>query len=316
VTRKTLTAILLRRSVQAVLVALLIGTISFFLMRSLPGDIAYRIASGRYGYDMTTTAAAEIVRGELHLDRPMGEALLLWWRGLLQLDFGTSVITGRPVMVEVWEHLAQTLRLAVTALILAAAIGLPLGTLAGLKQGGWVDRITLGATMVLRAIPTFVLGMMLVVLFSLRLKLLPVAGFDESGSIVLPALTLALGLGAIVSRIARDSIVRVTGSPYYEFARVKGLSDRVALVRHGLRNAAVPVIAYLGVQLAFLIEGVVVVEVLFSWPGIGHALIHALFGRDIPVIQGVVLTMSLIFVLLNTLVDIACAAIDPRLRPA
>jgi peptide/nickel transport system permease protein len=306
--------ILLRRSLQALLVALLVGTVSFFLMRRLPGDIAYRIASGRYGYDMTTTAAADLVRAELNLDRPPWQALLLWWKGLFSFDLGVSVITGRPVSLEVFEHLGQTIRLAVTGLATASVIGIPIGTMAGLYPNGVLDRVTLGIAMVLRAIPTFVVGMLLVIVFSLRLRLLPVAGFDESGSIVLPAMTLALGLSAMIARITRDSMVPVTDTAYFEFARVKGLSDWMALTRHGLRNAAIPVLAYLGVQLAFLIEGVVVIEVLFSWPGLGHALIHALFGRDIPVIQGVVLTMSLIFVALNAAIDLACAWLDPKRR--
>lgn len=308
--------IVAHRALQAAVVAILVGTVSFFLMRSLPGDLAFRVAAARYGPDMVTAAAAEAVRQELALDRPALEALLLWWRGLAQLDLGTSVASGNPVIAEVGHQMGQTARLAMAALGLSVLIGVPLGFLAGLYRGSPLDRATLAVSVLFRAVPPFLLGILLVMLFSLRLKVLPVAGFDESGSIVLPALTLALGLAALSSRVTRDAMAEVRGSAYFAFARTKGLRDGTALLRHGLRNAAVPVVAYVGIQLAFLIEGVVVVETLFAWPGIGHALIHALFGRDVPMIQGVVLAMSLAFVLLNTMVDLACAAIDPRRRPA
>jgi peptide/nickel transport system permease protein len=300
------------RALQAAIVSLLVGTLSFFLMRTLPGDPAFRIAAARYGADMVSVAAAESVREELALDRPAHVALARWWRGLLRFDLGISVASGNRVTTELSSQMAQTGRLALAALVLSAIIGLPVGFLAGLRRGSRVDRLTLGTSVFLTAIPPFLLGILLVMLFSLRLKLLPVAGYDESGSIVLPALTLALGLAALSSRVARDSMADVRDSAYFAFARTKGLGDRIALIRHGLRNAAVPVVAYLGVQLAFLIEGVVVVETLFAWPGIGHALVHAVFGRDVPMIQGVALAMSLTFVFLNTVVDLACAAIDPR----
>ena len=304
--------IIAHRALQAVIVSLLVGTLSFFLMRALPGDFAFRIAAARYGADQVSAAAAEAVREELALDRPALEALALWWGSLLRLDLGESLVSGQPVTTEVRHQIGQTARLSLVALALSAAIGLPIGFLAGLHRGSHLDQVALGASVLLRAIPTFLLGILLVMLFSLRLRLLPVAGYDEGGSIVLPALTLALGLAALSSRVTRDSMAAVRDSAYFAFARTKGLTDRIALIRHGLRNAAVPVVAYLGVQLAFLIDGVVVVETLFAWPGIGHALVHAIFGRDVPMIQGVVLTMSLTFVLLNTAIDLACARIDPR----
>lgn len=306
---------LAHRLLQAVLVALLVGTLCFFMTRMLPGDMAYRIAAGRYGYDMVTTAAAEAVRLELGLDRPWPAALVEWWGRLLRFDLGVSQVTAQPVAMEIAWQLGPTLNLSLLAMALSLLIGPTLGVLAGLKPGGFLDRFTLAVSTVLRALPSFLLGLVLVLLFSVKLGVLPAAGHDDHGSIMLPALTLALGMAAVSCRVARDAMVEVRGSAYFAFALTKGLSLRQALLRHGLRNVAAPVVAYLGVQLVYLVEGVVLVETIFAWPGIGHALVHAIFGRDVPMIQGTALVLGLMFVLFNALVDAACAFIDPRRRP-
>jgi peptide/nickel transport system permease protein len=145
-----------------------------------------------------------------------------------------------------------------------------------------------------------------------QLAALPAAGHGASSNLVLPALTLALPLAALLCRVTRDAMASVGASAYYSFARTKGLSERQVLLRHGVRNVGVPVVAYLGVQMVLLVEGVIVVETLFAWPGIGHALVHAIFGRDVPMIQGTALAMGLMFVVFNALVDLACRMIDPR----
>jgi peptide/nickel transport system permease protein len=303
-----------RRLMQALLVALLVGTLCFFMTRMLPGDMAYRIAAGRYGYDMVTAAAADAVRHELGLDRPLLSALADWWSRLLHADLGLSQVTGRPVLREIAEQLAPTLKLSLLALGMSVLIGPTLGVLAGLHPGGWLDRATLALSVLLRALPSFLLGLVLVLIFSVQMGALPAAGHDDHGSIMLPALTLALGLAAVSSRVARDAMAAVRGAPYFAFALTKGLSLQQVLLRHGLRNVAAPVVAYLGVQLVYLIEGVVLVETIFAWPGIGHALVHAIFGRDVPMIQGAALILGLLFVIFNSLIDVACALIDPRRR--
>ena len=303
-----------RRLLQALLVALLVGTLCFFMTRMLPGDMAYRIAAGRYGYDMVTSAAADAVRHELGLDRPLLTALAEWWGRLLHADLGLSQVTGRPVLREIAEQLAPTLKLSLLALGMSVLIGPTLGVLAGLHPGGWLDRATLALSVLLRALPSFLLGLVLVLIFSVQMGALPAAGHDDHGSIMLPALTLALGLAAVSSRVARDAMAAVRSAPYFAFALTKGLSLQQALLRHGLRNVAAPVVAYLGVQLVYLIEGVVLVETIFAWPGIGHALVHAIFGRDVPMIQGAALILGLLFVIFNSLIDVACALIDPRRR--
>ncbi len=305
-----------RRAVQAALVALIVGTLCFVLVRLLPGDMAFRIAAGRYGYDYVNAAAAAAVRAELGLDRPALVQFVDWLAQLMRFDLGVSLVSGDRVIDEIAHQLGHTLTLAVAAIILALLIGPPLGLLAGLRPHGVADRLSLVAATVLRALPTFVVGIVLIEILALRFDLLPAAGFHEHGNLVLPALALALGLAAVSCRVTRDAMVDVAASPQFLFARTKGLADGQALLRHGLRNVGVPVVAYLAVQLVYLVEGVVVVETLFAWPGIGHALVHAIVGRDIPMVQGCALVMGLMFVLLNALVDLACIAIDPRRRAA
>lgn len=252
-------SILLRRAIQVVTLALLVGTVCFFMARLLPGDMATRIAAGRYGYDLVTNAAADAVRIKLGLDRPAWLALLQWWGEIARLDLGTLLVTGNPVWREVAHQLGATIDLAVAAVLIAAALGLPLGVWSGLHAGGWVDRITLVLAVVLRATPAFLLAVLLMLIVAVRL------GMDEhAGSLLLPALTLGLGLAAGLARVARSAMREAAASPSYEFSRTKGLSDRQALVRHGLRQAAVPVVAYLGVHAVFLVEGAVVVETLFA----------------------------------------------------
>lgn len=309
-------AVLLRRVAQVLALGLLVGTVCFFMARALPGDMATRIAAGRYGYDLVSNAAADAVRLELGLDRPVWLALLQWWGEMARLDLGTSLVTGQAVWTELSHHLAATLDLTAAAVLVALALGLPLGIWSGLHVGGWVDRCTLAFAVLLRALPPFLLALLLMLVVAVQMGVLPVAGDDHQGSVLLPALTLGLGLAAGLARVARSAMQEAAASPSYAFARTKGLSDRQALVFHGLRQAAVPVVAYLGVQAVFLVEGAVVVESLFAWPGIGHALVHAVFGRDVPMLQGAALCMGLLFVVFNLLVDAACLALDPRQRAA
>lgn len=302
------------RLVQAGFVALVVGALTFALMRLLPGDMAYRIAAGRYGYDLVSTEAAQAVRAELGLDAPGWIAFGRWLMDILTLDLGRSLVSGAPVVEELSHQLGASVFLAASALLLSFLIGPPLGFLAGRRAGGALDRASLLASVVLRALPPFVLGLVLILVFSSTLGLLPSAGYGGWAHTVLPAATLALGLVAVSSRVARDAAVETRAAPFYAFGRLKGLPRRQLFARHGLRNAAVPIVTHLGVQFAFLIEGVVVVETLFAWPGIGHALVHAIVERDVPMVQGAALAMGLIFVALNAAIDLLNARLDPRAR--
>lgn len=311
-----LAMLLLKRTLQAVVVTFAVGTLCFFLVMALPGDMAFRVAAGRYGYDLVSAEAAEAVRRELGLDRPWFIQLLNWWAALARFDLGISLLSGERVIDAISHQLGHSLTLAFRAVAISAILGPIIGIVAGFRPEGWFDRLTLVLAAVLRALPPFVVGLVLIIVVSVHLGITPAAGHGSEAHTVLPTLTLALALIAVSARVARDATVAVLASPYFAFAQTKGLSDTRAFLHHGLRNIAVPVVAYLAVQFTFLVEGMVIVETLFAWPGIGHALVHAVVGRDIPMIQGTALLTALVFVFLSACVDLASLALDPRRRDA
>lgn len=306
-----LRAVLLKRLFQLVAVSWGVGTLTFVLMRSMSGDMAYRIAAGRYGQDAVSADAADIVRQELNLDQSAWTQYGQWMMDLLQFRLGDSLVSGTPVMDELLHMLGHSLLLAFAGIVLAIFIAVPLG-LASAYWGGWLERISLMVSTVARAIPVFVIGLLAIILFSIGLNWLPVAGFGSGAHLVLPAITLAISLAAVSNRVVYTEAKRVFNAPFFEFAQTKGLSFWKTFTQHGVRNIAVPVVAFFGIQLITVIEGVVMIESLFSWPGIGHGLSHAVFSRDIPMIQGAALLMGVLFVSLNTLVDITCYYLDPR----
>ncbi|WP_408896587.1 ABC transporter permease [Nocardioides sp. R1-1] len=306
--------VLLRRAAQGLGVAVLVSALCFLVVQRLPGDAAYRIAAGRYGYDLVDQETADAVRAELGLDRPLWQQLGSWLGDLFQLDFGRSLVTSRPVLEEVGYYLLGTLQLAGTALLVAVVLGGGIGVLAARRPGGLLDRAATAWVAGVRAVPPFLLGLLLVVVLSAQLGLLPAVGHGSASSLVLPALTLGIGLSGLVARVTRDAVVEVQRSDQVRFARTKGLRERWVLLRHVVRNAAVVLVPYLGVQVVVLIEGVVVVESLFAWQGLGHALVHAVFWRDVPVLQATALVLALLIVTVNTLVDLAVLWLDPRPR--
>nr|WP_131976417.1 ABC transporter permease [Cricetibacter osteomyelitidis] len=308
--------ILLKRLGQIVLVVWSVGTLTFILTRSLPGDMAYRIAASRYGYDQMDSQAAALVRAELGLDQPWWHSYFHWFTDLLQLNLGRSLVSGEKVWELIGHQFGHTLLLALVALLFSLLIGPPLGLLAAQKPKGFLDRFTLILSTLFRSVPAFIIGIGLITVFAVNLKWLPAAGYGSWQYFILPALTLALGLSAVSVRVSFRAMLTVNQSEYYQFSRLKGLSEWRSFVRHGLRNVAIPILAYHSVQLIYLIEGVVVVESLFAWPGSGHALVHAVIARDVPMIQGTALIMGVIFVLLNMIVDLLISVIDPRANQA
>jgi peptide/nickel transport system permease protein len=304
------------RLVQALLVAVVVGIACFAMVQALPGDMAFRIAAGRYGIDGVSGAAADLVRAELGLDRPWWQQLGAWLGGLARFDLGVSLVSGERVVDELSTYLGHTLLLAGVALALSLLLGPPLGAWMGARPGSAADRAGLVGAAVLRALPSFLVGVALILVFAVGFGWLPAAGVGGWQEVVLPAATLAIGLAAVSSRVTRDSVAAALTAAPAEHARHKGLPESAVQRRHVWRNAAVPVVAYLGVQLVTLVEGVVIVETLFAWPGIGHAMVHAVVSRDVPMLQGTALAMGLMFVVLNALVDVACLALDPRRRTA
>ncbi|SDQ51597.1 ABC transporter permease [Quadrisphaera sp. DSM 44207] len=306
--------VLAQRAAQGVAVALAVAVACFAIVQGLPGDVAFRIAAGRYGYDQVSAASAEAVRAELGLDRPAWQQLLAWLGDLARFDLGTSLVTGAGVWHELSLALASTAHLAAVALATAFGAGTVLGALAALRPGGALDRLTSLWVAGARALPPFLLGLVLVLVLAVHLGVLPVGGHAERSSVVLPALTLAVGLSGLFARIARDAVGQVMASEHVRFAETKGLRPRAVLVRHVARNTGVTLVAYLGAQALVLVEGVVVVESLFAWPGLGHALVHAVFWRDVPVLQATALALALLVVAIDAVVDLATLALDPRPR--
>lgn len=312
--RRDVLRVVRRRALQALGVAVAVSTACFAIVQSLPGDIGYRIAAGRYGYDQVDAASAAAVREELGLDRPAWQQLLDWWGQVLTLDLGRSLVTGAGVAQELAAHLSASVQLAAVALALAFVTGVVLGSLAAVRPGGAADRLCGAWVSGSRALPPFLLGLVLVLVFSVHLGVLPAAGHGGGSSVVLPALTLAVGLSGLFARITRDTVVQVLQSDQVRFAETKGLGLPTVVVRHVARNSGVTLVAYLGAQALVLVEGVVVVESLFAWPGLGHALVHAVFWRDVPALQATALALALLVVALNTAVDLATLALDPRPR--
>lgn len=293
------------------MVAILVGVLSFAMMRALPGDMIFRIAAARFGYDNVTAENAELVRSQI--GDPAGvSAFFGWIIGLFRGDLGTSLVTGEAVAAEIAHQFGATAQLAGVAILLSLLIGPPLGLWAGLRPGGLFDRATLVIAAVFKAVPQFLLGLVLIVIFATMWRLLPAAGHGEMRHMILPGLTLAIGLAANTMRITREAVVQARASEWWRFARWKGLSEGQVVRRHGLRHVAVPVLTLIAAQFVALMEGVVVVETIFGWPGIGHALVHAVFHRDVPMVQGTALVMGLAFVLVNALADVAARLLDPR----
>jgi len=296
---------------QLLLVAWGVGTLTFVLMRSLPGDMAYRIAASRYGQDNVDSAAAALVRQELNLDQGWLSSYFNWLVDLMQFNLGNSLVSGLPVSETVIHQLGHSLLLAGFGIALSVLVALPLGAWSA-KKGGLINSVLVWISTFTRAMPVFVLGLLLILLFAMHWQLLPIAGYGTWQHLVLPSITLAISLAAVSNRVVHNSVRQVLRAPLYQFSRVKGLTEGQTFMRHGLRNMAVPIVAFIGIQLVSVIEGIVMIESLFSWPGVGHGLAHAIFARDIPVIQGCALTMGLLFVVLNSVIDLLCYAIDPR----
>ena len=293
----------------AALAVLGASTLVFLLIHLVPGDpVEVMLGEG------ASPADRGALRTLLGLDRPLGAQYLEFLAGLARGDLGVSLESGRPVADLIGERLGPTLELAAAALALAVVIALPLGVLAATHRGGPVDGAAMGFSLLGAGIPNFWLGPMLILVFSLWLGWTPVSGREGAASLVLPALTLGTGLAAVLARMVRASVLEVLGEDYIRTARAKGLTPRAVLWRHALRNAWLPILTLVGLQLGALLGGAVITETIFAWPGVGSLLVESIQRRDYPVVQGTVLVISLIYVGVNTLTDLAYAWIDPRVR--
>ena len=281
--------------------------VTFFVLTTAPGDAA----AGLIG----DTASAEQLarfRAELGLDRPVLVRYLDFLRGLAVGDLGDSLVSGRPVTGLLMERLPQTILLSLTAMLAATVLGSLLGLLAARRAGTWFDTGVMALVNVGIALPTFWVALLLILLFSLRLRWLPVVGAGTPTHLILPAITLALPTTAVVARLVRSALLDVLGADYVRTAHAKGLPDPQVLQRHVLRNAIIPVLTVLGMHLGYLLGGAFIVETIFGWPGLGRLTVQAIFDRDLPVVLGATVTIATMYVILNLIVDLLHAWLDPR----
>jgi peptide/nickel transport system permease protein len=302
-------AYLIQRLGGALLVMFGVVSLVFLLIHLIPGDpVEVMLGESASGADR------EALRATLGLDQTLLAQYLGYLGGLMQLDLGTSIHFRRPVTELLLERLPATGLLAAATLLVTILLALPLGIMAAVRRNTAWDTGAMGFSMLGVSIPNFWLGPLLILVFSLWLGWFPVSGQGGFGSVVLPALTLGTGLTAVLSRMVRSSMLEVLGEDYIRTARAKGLPPHRVVLQHGLRNALLPVITLLGLQLGALLAGAVITETVFSWPGVGLLMIEAIQSRDYPVVQACVLLISLSYVIVNLMTDIAYAWIDPRIR--
>lgn len=287
----------------------IVGGLVFLFVHLLPGDPA-RLAAGP---DATPETVA-LVRQDLGLDRPLPEQFLRFVGGAVHGDFGRSLRTKRPVSTEIAERFAPTFWLTVVAMAWSVVVGMAIGVLSAIWRNRWPDRLGMAIAVSGISFPAFALGMLLMQIFAVQLHWLPTVGADSWRHYILPSLTLGAAVAAIMARFTRSSFVDILQEDYVRTARAKGLPESRVIMKHGLRNALIPVVTMMGLQFGFLLGGSIVVEVVFNWPGMGRLLVDAVDQRDYPVIQGLVLLFSLEFVLINLVVDLLYGVINPAIR--
>lgn len=308
---------ILRRLAQVLLTIAAMSMIVFGVTQVLPGDISYVIAG-----QFATADQVAAIRSRLGLNDPVVVQYLRWAGAALRGDLGTSLVMSRPVTGLVGDALARSAQLAGAAFVLVAAVGVTGGVLSGMRPGSWFDRAALVISWISVALPQFFVAIALILLFSSTLGWLPATGYAPIGAgvtrwaahLTLPVLTLVIGLVAHVANLQRASMIEALSAPYVRAARAKGMKESTVVLRHALRNALIPTVTVLTLDLGILMGGIVVVETVFSYPGLGRLMIQAVEQKDIPVLQASVLTVTVIYALANLLADLGYLFLDPRLR--
>ncbi|OPF91516.1 ABC transporter permease [Rhodopseudomonas palustris] len=308
---------LIRRLLAAIPVMGVVALFVFLLLRLTPGDPAAIIAG-----DSATPEQLMRIRTSLGLNEPLYVQFFTWIGRLLHGDLGVSLISQVPVLQMIGQRIEPTITVALSTIVLSVIVAVPLGVVAAWKHGTWVDRFVMGLSVIGFSVPVFVIGYVLIQIFAIELRWLPVQGFRPMARgfgpfaerLVLPTLTLSFIYIALIARMTRAAMLDVLGEDYVRTARAKGINESRVLLRHALRNAAVPVITVIGTGFALLISGVVVTESVFNLPGIGRLTVDAVLARDYPVIQGMILLTSGIYVAVNLLIDLAYTLLDPRIR--
>jgi len=300
---------LLRRILIAVPTLLGVVLLVFLMVRLAPGDPAILLAG-----EFATPETLEAIRTRYGLDRPLPEQFALYLGALLQGELGESARSRRPVLEELKTYFPNTVVLATAAILVALATGIPLGILAALRQGSWLDLGVMVLALLGVSMPVFWFGLLAILIFSVELGWFPVAGKGTLAHLVLPAVTLGINATALLARMTRGTLVEVLSQDYIRTARAKGLAERVVIFKHALRNALIPVVTVAGLEFGSLLAGAVITETIFAWPGLGQLLVGSILSRDYPVVQGAVLLVAFTFTLVNLMVDLLYAWIDPRVR--
>ena len=299
------------RRILAVVPVLFGVTLAVFSMLFLvPGD-PVKIMLAEF---VTNPDQVAQMRAQLHLDEPILQQYARFVTGAVRGDLGTSIRSRRPVTTEIGENLASTAQLALAAMVVAVGLGVPLGLVAALSRSSWLDVASMAAALLGVSMPSFWLGLLLIFVFSLHLAWFPATGGGDLRHLVLPAITLGMIAAAIIARLTRSSMLEVLGQDYVRTARAKGLGGFSVVVRHALKNALIPIITIFGLQFGNLLAGAVIVETVFSRPGLGRLIVGGILNKDFPLVQGVVLFVATAYVLINLLVDVAYAYADPRIR--
>jgi peptide/nickel transport system permease protein/oligopeptide transport system permease protein len=293
----------------ALAVPTLVGVliVVFLLIYVAPGDPVMEMVGERA--DPETIAR---LRAELRLDEPLPVQFGHYVSGVVRGDLGRSYITGRPILTDIVERFPKTLLLAATAMLFASLAGITLGVLSARRPGGWVDRLGLGVAYLGISFPVYWVGLILILVFAVELRWLPPSGYGGLAFLVLPAIALGSRSVAFLARVTRSAMLEMLGSDFVRTARAKGARARTVVVRHALRNALIPIITVLGLDFGYYLTGSILTETIFSWPGLGRYVVNAIARRDLPAIQGSVLFLSVVFVMVNLLTDIAYAKADPR----
>ncbi|MGE0661086.1 MAG: ABC transporter permease [Reyranellaceae bacterium] len=306
-----------RRLFATIPVMVMVALFVFMMLRLTPSDPAAVIAG-----DYATTEQIAEIREKLGLNRALHEQFVIWIGNVVQGDFGESFFYKKTIASLIGQRLEPTIALALLTIVFSVLIAVPMGVLAAWKQGTWIDRTVMGFSVLGFSVPVFVFAYLLIFLFAVKWELLPVQGYVRIGEdfvaflrgLVLPTITLSVIYIALIARISRASVLEVLNEDYIRTARAKGLTNRVVLMKHALRNAAVPIVTVIGIGIALLIGGVVVTETVYNIPGLGRLTVDAVTGRDYPTIQAVILVFSFAYVGINLAIDLLYTLLDPRIR--
>lgn len=303
---------LFKRLFHLIPVLLGVSVVTFTLIHLAPGDPAHFMLQ-KTGAE-PTKEALQALRHDMGLDLPIWQQYLRWCEQILQLNLGISIKTGDTVVKELLDRLPATLELAAASLIFIVLVAFPLGIFSAMYKGRWIDQFSRGLTIVSLAMPRFWLGLLLIYFFAVRIHIFPTSGRGDAAHLILPAFTLGLGMSANYARLLRTSLLEVLSQEYVRAARARGVKPLQLVTNYGLKNALVPILTAFGMSFGQLLGGSVIIETVFSWPGIGKFAMESIMNRDYMVVQGYALLMALIFVVVNLCIDIGCMLLDPKTK--